>query len=397
MKPLRPMRSLHRHLGYLDETVQEKKSSKTSLQNLAFLHSEGWSRVGEYTFHRKIVLDNPLNRYTVTEELNPDGCPLSDVLFFDTETTGLSAGAGNLIFLLGFARIKGNTLECEQLFLSDYPGENEFLILVQQRLNEAGLFVSYNGKSFDSHILRMRFILNGMHCDLEHQNDLLYWARRFWRRHLKDCSLANIEREILGIHRTLDIPGVEVPVIYFEYLRTGREGRLPFVFAHNLQDIISLVKLFALLDQILKEEKIPEKTDMAALGSYLMSKNDPRGAEILEESFAGGDKKSGIILGLFYKRAGKWYEAVRLWKDMAVSGSVLDQPGSSPSYYEPLYACIELAKYYEHRRKDPGEALFWVHKILSGNIPCITDSTDLSKRKQRLEGKLKRRFKSDNN
>ena len=54
-----------------------------------------------------------------------------ELVFYDTETTGLSGGAGNVIFLFGAAWCEGRDLAVEQLFLSDFPGEPEFLQAVQ--------------------------------------------------------------------------------------------------------------------------------------------------------------------------------------------------------------------------------------------------------------------------
>jgi len=48
----------------------------------------------------------------------------------------------------------------EQLFLSDFPGEEEFLLAVRELFRSRKLFVSYNGKTFDSHLLSARFRMN---------------------------------------------------------------------------------------------------------------------------------------------------------------------------------------------------------------------------------------------
>lgn len=384
----RDLRYLRRHLSYLDERPQKRKETERNTEEtFKSLQSDGWSRLGGYTFNRIIQMTDPLEANRGSGGLIPGGSGYEDLLFFDTETTGLSGGAGNLIFLMGMARITGAAVECEQIFLTDFPGESEFLEFMLQRLKKRRIFVSFNGKSFDSHILKTRFLLNGMHFELEQQIDLLYWARRLWRRSLSDCSLANIEREILGIHRVHDISGFEVPGIYFNYLRTGHTEQLPAVMKHNLQDVLSLVKLFSLVDRIITAEKIPEQTDLSALGSYLLDQQDLRGLQILKNSFAEGDQLSGKIMSLFHKREEQWAEAVGFWKEMVHRG-------------KSLFACLELAKYYEHRRKDPKEALFWVQKIVTWNLPLdIRTRRELAKRRERLEKKLRKsaEIRLDNN
>ncbi|HET8587710.1 MAG TPA: hypothetical protein VFM74_07535, partial [Candidatus Limnocylindria bacterium] len=41
--------------------------------------------------------------------------------YFDTETTGLSTGAGTVIFLAAIGRVCGNTFVARQYLLPDYP------------------------------------------------------------------------------------------------------------------------------------------------------------------------------------------------------------------------------------------------------------------------------------
>ncbi len=392
----RDISALRRRLGYLDKTVRKKDEAGGQPDKNGFLDSGGWSRVGDYTFVRTRWIDNPLGSQNLSEHLVPDGFGTGDLVFFDTETTGLSGGAGNFIFLFGLARprAEGEFIECEQIFLSDFPGEREFLEAVWQRITGKKLFVSYNGKSFDSHVLKTRFILNNLDCGLERQIDLLYWSRRLWKRLLDNCSLGNIEREVLGIHRCDDVSGAEVPGIYFRYLRTGEEGLLPAVFQHNLQDIISLVSLFVLLNRILNgpdsgrlkrrgdftgvgEKKSLEAVnlDQASLGKSLVERGDPRGLEILKESFSGGDQWSGRSLSLFYKREDRWAEAAEIWERMALRG-------------KSIFATLELAKYCEHRKKSPREALHWTRKILSWDFPVdVHLRREIFKRLKRLERK----------
>src|SRR5688500_19285139 len=49
--------------------------------------------------------------------------PLPAAAYFDTETTGLSTGAGTAIFLAGVARINGARVTARQYLLPDYPHE----------------------------------------------------------------------------------------------------------------------------------------------------------------------------------------------------------------------------------------------------------------------------------
>ena len=48
-------------------------------------------------------------------------------LFIDTETTGLSGGAGTVAFLVGAGYIKRGFMTVEQFFMKDYSDEPELL------------------------------------------------------------------------------------------------------------------------------------------------------------------------------------------------------------------------------------------------------------------------------
>ncbi|MBN1835778.1 MAG: ribonuclease H-like domain-containing protein [Spirochaetales bacterium] len=334
----------------------------------------GWDRVGELTWRRLVRRENPLEGEPLSEFLLPPGYRAEDLLFFDTETTGLSGGAGNYVFLFGSARLEGRELVSEQLFLGDFPGEPEFLEALAERLRQHRLFLSYNGRAFDAPLLKSRFVLNRMEFELERQEDLLFWARRLWRRWLPNCSLGSVEREILGIERPEDVPGWEVPGIYLSYLATGEETRLPLVMEHNLQDVLSLVRLYGHLNGLLGCERLPAGADGAALGSYLLRLGQRRGASVLRESFSAGDQRAGRALSLHYKRLGEWERAASLWEGMVGERS--------------LFAAVELAKYHEHRRRDPRTALRWVGAAEAWGLPLSREErTALAHRRRRLERK----------
>ena len=339
----------------------------------------GWERVGELTYRRMVSFDNPLAGEEVSEHLLPPGLSLRDLLFLDTETTGLSGGAGTVVFLIGTGRLEADRFEVEQLFLADYPGEPDFLERLRPALQSARHLVSYNGRTFDAPILASRFALNRLPLESRGHSDLLYWARRLWKRVLGDCSLASIEREVLGVERFEDVPGFEVPGIYQEYLRHGWSPRLPLVWEHNSQDVHSLGLLFARLNRLLSREEAPARTDLASLGSWLLGAGRPeRGLELLRRSFADGDDRAGRELSLHLKRSGRWEEAVEVWQLMV-------------GRRQSLFAAVELAKHAEHRLKDPRCALSWVERAEAWGLPLDGGTRrELSLRRSRLERRARR-------
>src|SRR6202521_4825396 len=78
---------------------------------------------------------------------------LRPACYFDTETTGLSTGAGTVVFLAGLGHVEGDRLVVRQLLLPDYPHEAALLRLVTGELAALPRVVTYNGRGFDLPLL----------------------------------------------------------------------------------------------------------------------------------------------------------------------------------------------------------------------------------------------------
>jgi len=169
--------------------------------------------------------------------------------YFDTETTGLSTGAGTVIFLAGVARLEGRHVTVRQFLLPDYPYEPALLRALTADLARSPRLVTYNGRSFDLPMLAARLTFHGLFREQAAlpagHDDLLPDARRLFRRPLGGARLADVESGVLGVRRSSDCPGSEVPLRYFGYLRGGSPDLLTDVLDHNLQDIVSLALLEA--------------------------------------------------------------------------------------------------------------------------------------------------------
>jgi hypothetical protein len=183
------------------------------------------------------------------------GCAMAGALFLDTETTGLGTGTGNLPFLIGLSWYDqpAKRFVLEQLFLRDPDDEVAMLERVRQRVEACELIVSYNGKAFDMPVLRNRLIMNQLAPLPERvELDLLHLARRVHIRRTWRKSLTVVEHQILGYARGPDIAGEEVAQRYLHYLRSGAEGGLAAVVAHNDSDVLSLVALLGLYGEPLE-------------------------------------------------------------------------------------------------------------------------------------------------
>lgn len=167
------------------------------------------------------------------------------VLFFDTETTGLTGGTGTRAFMIGVAQWRDQVLEVRQLLITSLAAEAAMLQAFADWLGCDTLLASYNGKSYDTPLLRTRYRLVRMPdpmAGLEHI-DLLYPTRRRYRGVYENCRLATIERQVLRIVREDDLPGSEAPAAWLTYLRGGAAANLRRVAAHNHQDVVSLARL----------------------------------------------------------------------------------------------------------------------------------------------------------
>jgi len=192
----------------------------------------------------------------------------------------------------------------------------------------------------------------------EQHLDLLQCARVLWKKRLESRSLRSIEESLLGLHRYDDIPGAEIPAVYFDYLRRGKTARLKQVFHHNVLDILSMVTLLERIACLGAGQNVEHPAEALALGRLcLRAGRVAEGISYLSDAAAGNDDllatEAALELSFYYKRLGQWAEAVEIWLALA------DSRKPNPT------ALIELAKYYEHRVKDFGKALELTLETLS--------------------------------
>ena len=354
-----------------------KKVSPSRISSESNDLPEGWKRADDNVWVREVEDPNPLAGMELSGYLAPPDIPRDSWLFFDTETTGLSGGAGNTAFLVGLGRIKEDRFITTQYFLKDYPGEPVMLDLLKKEFSRTGLFISYNGKTYDSHLLQTRFLMNRMPFQFTTQLDLLYPIRQLYKRTLPNCRLGTAETFLLANPRKGDIPGAEIPDIWFGFLKDRDAGPLIRVFKHNYLDIIRMAELLVFLEEVLKggRENNPYK-DQFALGRFLLEREDLSGLVLMEKALRRGDPRAETFLSVYWKRQGQWDKAVALWRTV-----LKKRPG--------LYAGVEMAKYLEHRARDYKSALILVEKLLR-ELPIRNPErrAELQHRRNRLIAKI---------
>ncbi len=308
-------------------------------------------------------------------------------LFLDTETTGLR-GAGTVAFLVGVGWIEGDEFVVRQYLMRDYPEEAHLLALLGELLPRFDCVVSFNGKSFDMPLLRDRFTmarLRHLWRDLP-QLDLLHASRRIWKLRLGSCTLGRLEETVLGIGRTDDLPGAEVPERYFRFLKTGDMDLLDDVLRHNLQDIRTLA---ALLGRLTAVYEAPEaQTSMLDVFSAGRALEKCGEGELARRCFrvasvSALSQQARLELAQSYRRERDFQAAADVYRGMIARGEA------------EVDTYVALAILLERRLHDPRGALEITEKAIwrysGGNFLHHTDAETLAaleRRRVRLKKAL---------
>lgn len=185
-----------------------------------------------------------------------EGLDLRRAVFLDTETSGLSGGAGVYVYMVGLGWFEGDRYVSWQSFLRSPAEEAAMLERVAEIIGGASALVSFFGKSFDRHRLEDKMRINGVTPPFEGRPhlDLYHPLRRLTHGAFADGKLQTHEKELLGFRRSRDLPGSLAPAAWFDYL-AGREHVLEGVFEHNREDVLSLAVLAAYLGRAVVESR----------------------------------------------------------------------------------------------------------------------------------------------
>ena len=303
----------------------------------------------------------------------------SQAAFVDTETTGLGGGAGIFAFMVGVgafawqAGAPANAADLpDQFVLRQYfmrhPGEERALLAaLADDLRQQRMVVTFNGRAFDLPLLRGRYLQHRRYLgdrgrvaligEGAPHLDLLYPARRLWRRRLQSCRLINLEQTILGLTRSEDdVPGSLIPHLYNEYLRTDQAGAISRIFYHNREDIVSMV---ALAHRLVLAYSVEQSQDIEGEDWLSLAVCYERQGELTRAEQAYQAATTAIAddawradafarLGDLLKRQERWSEAAAVWELWLTS-----LPGHDMTPF------CELSKYCEWQLHDLGQAEMW--------------------------------------
>ena len=315
------------------------------------------------------------------------GCDPRRALYMDTETTGLAGGTGTVPFLLGLSWFdaEAGVFIIEQVLLRRLGEEAPILALFAERLAQASMIVTYNGKAFDMPLLRTRYVMNRIPAPAEPPHlDLVHMVRRIHKTRLKSRTLVAVEAEVLGRVRVGDVAGGDIVATYAHFLRTGDEEALLGVIEHNVADVLAMVAMVGLYGEPLSAAAAPsddvpyahpvlDGADLAGVARTLRQAGAlDLAADLAEAAVArGGGAEARRARGDIAKARG---DKVRALADYEVLAAEVDDPSVR----------LALCKLYEHHVRSFPAALALL-ELGTGERDAATE-----KRRARLSRKIAR-------
>ncbi|BBB32083.1 conserved hypothetical protein [Thermotomaculum hydrothermale] len=324
----------------------------------------------DFPFERENVFDIDLPSETSIYPFFREDFALQDAMFFDTETTGLSHGAGNMVFLAGIGYVDRGKLVIKQFFVSNPSIEFKLIETLLELFANRNIVISYNGKCFDIPVIKTRCVMNGINEPDVEQIDLYHISRFVWKDKLRSFRLVDIEREILKFERKDDLPGSMAPFAYREFLLRGKTELLERVFKHNLRDVYSLFEIFKI---ICNKNNIDVL--FAKARKFFALKEFDESLDILRHILSLeiddiNKKKVYSLAAKCLKKKGEFEKAKKLWLKI-----------------RDVESHIELAKFYEHKQRDYNKALKHTEMALSKTKEKTPLFKELLIRKKRLISK----------
>lgn len=237
-------RTLGPPLELLDQ-ANERGSFAVRETRLALEHAHGATQLAQ------VLAAQPELFALVTKDERLATLDPRRAVFLDIETTGLSGGAGTKAFLVGLGHVEGAQFVLWQGFLRGPEQEAALLHAVAERVARGDSLVTFFGKTFDRHRLEDKMRVHGVKPPFEARAhlDLYHPLRALYRPALDDTRLGTLERALCDVEREDDLSGAFAPEAWHDFL-AGRPHRLERVFAHNRDDVLSLVTLCAHLGDL---------------------------------------------------------------------------------------------------------------------------------------------------
>ncbi len=270
-----------------------------------------------------ITIQNPLN---FTSSYPPERLGnISDLLFFDIETTGFS-GDYAAVYLIGCVWYDKDSWVLTQYFADTKESEEDVLDAFFKLMNTKKILIHFNGDGFDIPFLQKRCAFYNKNWNFENIESFdIYKKIRPLKKllgldNLKQKSIENF----LGISREDKYNGGQLIEVYHDYLESGDEWLKHLLILHNEDDLKGMPQILPIL----------------AYPDFLTDEFKFNGIENKEISYADGSCEKHILLN--YK------STITLVTEINFSIDDLDfyAEGNRLTVDVPLY-CGELKHFYE--------------------------------------------------
>lgn len=188
---------------------------------------------------------------TITETLPPFntygealGYDPKEALFFDIETTGLSA-ASSIVFLIGAVRFDGKAWQLTQWLAESPLDEPKLLEAFLSAAQNARTLIHFNGQTFDLPYIKERAAFHRLTHTLDKMDSLdLYQKFRPLKKILQLDRMNQTTLEAyLGWQRDDRLTGKHMVSLFKKYAASGENGLRSLLLLHNHDDMVGMTHL----------------------------------------------------------------------------------------------------------------------------------------------------------
>lgn len=174
---------------------------------------------------------------------------LTELLFFDIETTGFSGDYSNL-YLIGCTYYSQDSWHLIQWFADTADAEADVLAAFFEFLAGYRTLVHFNGDGFDIPYLLKRCRAYGLPYDFSGVTSIDIYKK------IKPCrnllSLENLKQKsierFLGIYREDQYSGGQLIEVYYDYLTTHEQVLYDMLMLHNAEDLQGMPLILPILN-----------------------------------------------------------------------------------------------------------------------------------------------------
>jgi tetratricopeptide (TPR) repeat protein len=211
------------------------------------------------------------------------------------------------------------------------------------------------------------------------------------------CRLTTLERALFDVRRVGDVPGFEIPLRYFQFLRTGDAGLIEDVLEHNRLDLISTAAVMAHALGLAREgpDACRDGREQLGLGRlYERAGDRDRAVRAYElaarETNDDRDVRRHALarLASMLRREARFDEAADAWTGVLALADADSYESGAASFGALERRAVEaLAIHHEHRARNLTSARRYAQALRSAATGRAR--TDADHRLGRLDRKLK--------